>query len=61
MFFRNEYADLNGDNGVCFYLDHILDLTQHPLDKLFRDHFWNGIFKHLKGLGEPDKDKVPQK
>ena len=44
MFFRNGYADLNGDNGVCLYLD----LTQHPLDKLFRDHFWNGILSTWK-------------
>ena len=33
-------------------MDHILDPTLRPLDKLFTDHFMQGLLKHVKGTGE---------
>lgn len=40
-------------NGLSLQLDHIQDLTLHPLDELFTDHFMQGLLKHMRGAGEP--------
>jgi len=37
-------------------LDHIVDPTIRPLDELFRDHFLQGLLKHMKGAREPTWD-----
>jgi hypothetical protein len=37
-------------------LDHILDPTIRPLDELLRDHFLQGVLKHIKGAGESTWD-----
>ena len=37
-------------------IDHIADPTIRPLDELFRDHFLQGVLKHMKGAGEPTWD-----
>jgi len=33
-----------------------MDPTIRPLDELLRDHFLQGILKHMKGAGEPTWD-----
>ncbi|KAI0693931.1 hypothetical protein C8T65DRAFT_667437 [Cerioporus squamosus] len=33
-------------------VDHISDPTKRPLDQLLRDHFLQGLLKHVKGAGE---------
>ncbi|KAI9456444.1 hypothetical protein HD554DRAFT_2237632 [Boletus coccyginus] len=48
--FTNGNADIN---GISLQLDHIQDPTLRPLDVLFTDHFMQGLFKHMKGAGEP--------
>ncbi|KAM6498894.1 hypothetical protein JOM56_006842 [Amanita muscaria] len=48
--FTNGNADIN---GLSLQLDHIQDPTLRPLDELFTDHFMQGLFKHMKGAGEP--------
>jgi len=48
--FTNGNADIN---GLSLQLDHIQDPTLRPLDVLFTDHFMQGLFKHMKGAGEP--------
>ncbi|KAI9439241.1 hypothetical protein H4582DRAFT_2075902 [Lactarius indigo] len=47
--FTNGNADVN---GLYLQLNHIQDPTLRPLDELFRDHFMQGIFKHMKGAVE---------
>ncbi|GBE89982.1 hypothetical protein SCP_1800040 [Sparassis crispa] len=42
--------------GKVLKLDHIVDPDLRPLDELFRDHFLQGILKHMKGAGEPTWD-----
>lgn len=37
-------------------MDHIQDPNLRPLDDLFRDHFLQGVFKHMKAAGEPSWD-----
>jgi hypothetical protein len=34
-------------------LDRIEDPMLRPLDELFTDHFMQGLFQHMKGVGEP--------
>lgn len=59
LFAQNNYritAFTNGNvdiNGLSLQLDHIQDPTLRPLDELFTDHFMQGLFKHMKGAGEP--------
>jgi hypothetical protein len=48
--FTNGNEDIN---GLYLQLDHIQDPTLRPLDELFIDHFMRGLFKHMKGSGEP--------
>ena len=36
-------------HGLTLQIDHIVDLRLRPLDELFRDHFLQGILKHMKG------------
>lgn len=48
--FTNGNADIN---GRYLRLDHIQDATLRPLDELFIDHFTQGLFKYMKGTGEP--------
>ena len=43
-------------HGLVLQLDHIVDPTIRPLDELFRDHFLQGVLKHMKGAGEPTWD-----
>ena len=43
-------------HGLVLQLDHIVDPTIRPLDELLRDHFLQGVFKHVKGAGEPTWD-----
>ena len=43
-------------HGPTLQLDHIVDPTKHPLDVLFRDHFMQGVLKHIKGTGESTWD-----
>ena len=56
---QNNYritAFTNGNedvNGLILQLDHIQDPTLRPLDELLTDHFMQGLFKHMKGAGEP--------
>ncbi|KAI0674355.1 hypothetical protein C8Q78DRAFT_1067406 [Trametes maxima] len=38
--------------GRDLQLDHISDPTVGPLDQLLRDHFLQGLLKHVKGHGE---------
>ncbi|KAI0653880.1 hypothetical protein C8Q70DRAFT_926852 [Cubamyces menziesii] len=38
--------------GRVLRLDHIVDPTTRPLDQLLRDHFLQGLLKHVKGSGE---------
>jgi hypothetical protein len=33
-----------------------MDPTIRPLDELLRDHFLQGVLKHMKGVGEPTWD-----
>lgn len=40
-------------HGQTLLLDHIVDARLRPLDVLFRDHFLQGVLKHMKGAGEP--------
>jgi hypothetical protein len=40
-------------HGLTLQLDHIVDPRLRPLDELFRDHFFQGVLKHMKGVGEP--------
>ncbi|KAF8219826.1 hypothetical protein L208DRAFT_1545762 [Tricholoma matsutake] len=47
---------LDDVHGLVLHLDHIADLTIRPLDELFRDHFLQGVLKHIKGAGEPTWD-----
>ncbi|KAF5378523.1 hypothetical protein D9615_007056 [Tricholomella constricta] len=42
-------------HGLTLHLDHIVDPTIRPLDELFRDHFLQGVLKHMKGV-EPTWD-----
>ncbi|KAJ3497570.1 hypothetical protein NLJ89_g10332 [Agrocybe chaxingu] len=49
--FTNGNADIN---GLHLQLDHIEDPTMRPLDELLIDHFMQGIFKHMRGVGEPE-------
>jgi hypothetical protein len=49
--FTNGNADIN---GLHLQLDHIQDPTLRPIDELFTDHFMQGLFKHMKGAGEPE-------
>jgi hypothetical protein len=48
--FTNGNADIN---GLSLQLDRIQDPTLRPLDELFTDHFMQGLFKYMKGVGEP--------
>jgi hypothetical protein len=48
--FTNGNADIN---GLSLQLDHIQDPTLRPLDELLTDHFMQGLFKYMKGPGEP--------
>ncbi len=48
--FTNGNVDIN---GLSLRLDHIQDPTLRPLDELFTDHFMQGLFKYMKGVGEP--------
>jgi len=48
--FTNGNVDIN---GLTLQLDHIQDPKGRPLDELFTDHFMQGLFKHMKGAGEP--------
>ena len=48
--FTNGNVDIN---GLSLQLDHIQDPTLRPLDELFTDHFMQGLFKYMKGIGEP--------
>jgi hypothetical protein len=48
--FTNGNVDIN---GLSLQLDHIQDPTLRPLDELFTDHFMQGLFKYMKGAGEP--------
>ncbi len=56
--FQDEYritAFVGGhDNivGRALRLDHIADPTKRPPDQLLRDHFLQGLLKHVKGAGE---------
>ena len=34
-------------------LEHIHDPTLRPLDELLKDHFLQGLYKHVKGAGDP--------
>ena len=43
-------------HGLTLQLDHIADPNLRPLDKLFRDHFLQGVLKHMKGAGESTWD-----
>lgn len=43
-------------HGLTLRLDHIVNPTIRPLDELFRDHFLQGVLKHVKGAGEPTWD-----
>ena len=43
---------LDGIVGRVLRLDHIADPTMRPLDELLRDHFRQGLLKHVKGAGE---------
>lgn len=36
--------------------DHIKDPIIRPMNDLFRDHFLQGVLKHVKGKGEPTWD-----
>jgi hypothetical protein len=47
---------LDDVHGLTLQLDHIIDPTIRPLDELFRDHFLQGVLKHIKGAGEPTWD-----
>jgi hypothetical protein len=40
-------------HGRTLQLDHIVDQKLRPLDELFRDHFLQGVLRHMKGVGEP--------
>lgn len=48
--FIDGYADIA---GKTLGLDHIQNPNLRLLDDLLRDHFLQGIFKHMKGAGEP--------
>lgn len=55
----NITAFINGLRDVhslTIQLDHIIDKRLRPLDELFRDHFLQGVLKHVKGVGEPTWD-----
>ncbi|OBZ78160.1 hypothetical protein A0H81_01947 [Grifola frondosa] len=39
-------------NGRMLKLDHITDATLRPPDELFRDHFLQGLLRHVRGVGE---------
>lgn len=43
-------------HGSTLHLDHIVNPTVRPLDELFRDHFLQGVLRHMKGAGEPTWD-----
>ena len=43
-------------HGLTLQLDHIADPNLRPLDELLRDHFLQGVLKHMKGAGEPTWD-----
>lgn len=45
-------AGHDGIVGRILHLDHISDPTKRPPDQLLRDHFLQGLLKHVKGLGE---------
>lgn len=47
---------LDDVHGLTLRLDHIVNPTIRPLDELFRDHFLQGVLKHVKGAGEPTWD-----
>ncbi|KAF8531012.1 hypothetical protein JB92DRAFT_3139171 [Gautieria morchelliformis] len=42
--------------GKTLKLDHINDCNICPLDELLKDHFLQGVLKHMKGAGEPTWD-----
>ncbi|KAL6299828.1 hypothetical protein BKA93DRAFT_804629 [Sparassis latifolia] len=44
--FVNGNADID---GLHLDLSHIQDPGLHPIDELFRDHFMQGLFQHVKG------------
>jgi len=51
------FIDQHDDvHGLTLQLDHIADPRLRPLDELFRDHFLQGVLKHMKGAGEPTWD-----
>ncbi|KAI0746833.1 hypothetical protein C8Q80DRAFT_1121547 [Daedaleopsis nitida] len=49
-------SGLDGIVGRTLELDHILDPSTRPLDQLLRDHFTQGLLKHVKGPGEKQWD-----
>jgi hypothetical protein len=51
--FINGFEDVH---GLPLQLNHITDPTIRPLDELLRDHFLQGLLKHVKGAGEPTWD-----
>ena len=38
---------------MTLQLGHITDPRLRPLDELFRDHFLQGVLRHIKGAEEP--------
>lgn len=42
--------------GKILKLDHIENRDLRPLDDLLRDHFFQGVLKNMKGVGEPAWD-----
>ena len=51
--FINGNAEMNGEQ---LQLDHIYDDTIRPLSVLLRDHFMQGILKHMRGAGDLDEE-----
>jgi len=52
---------INGNSDVdgrCLQLDHIQDPTLRPLDELFRDHFLQGVLKHVRGAADVSSDDL---
>jgi hypothetical protein len=43
-------------HGLVLHLNHIADPAIRPLDELFRDHFLQGVLKHVKGAGDDGFD-----
>ena len=50
----NRFGNVHGASYL--QLHHIADPRLRPPDQFFRDHFLQGVLKHMKGVGEPTWD-----